>query len=158
PAVVATNLLLTLLLLFLFALTAEIFNSTMYTHRDEVHGWWLKLAGGPFGILNRLTVPGASLTHLAGSGRFGSIARVLLVLFLLGFVYSALSPDFGLNTQTLTLFISLVVGLGFLTYFAEASTSRLAARRYRASASIKLYGTAVIVSVLAVIVSRLVTF
>ena len=107
---------------------------------------------------NRLTVPGASLTHLAGSGRFGSIARVLLVLFLLGFVYSALSPDFGLNTQTVTLFISLVVGLGFLTYFSEASTSRLAASRYRANASIKLYGTAVIVSILAVIVSRLVTF
>ena len=51
-----------------------------------------------------------------------------------------------------------MVGLGFLTYFAEASTSRLAARRYRANASIKLYGTAVIVSILAVIVSRLVTF
>ncbi len=158
PAVVATNLFLTLLLLFLFALTAEIFNSTMDEHRDEVHGWWQRIAGGPFGILNRLTVPGASMTRLAGSGRFGSIARVFVVLFLLGFVYSALSPDFGLNTQTLTLFISLVVGLGFLTYFAEASTSRLAARRYRADASIKLYGTAVIVSILAVIVSRLVTF
>ena len=51
PAVVATNLFLTLLLLFLFALTAEIFNSTMDAHRDEVHGWWLRLAGGPFGIL-----------------------------------------------------------------------------------------------------------
>ena len=83
---------------------------------------------------------------------------MLLVLFLLGFIYSALSPDFGLNTQAVTLFISLVVGLGFLTYFSEASTSRLAASRYRANASIKLYGTAVIVSILAVIVSRLVTF
>ena len=123
PAVVLTNLFLTLLLVFLFALTAEIFNSTMDAHRDEVHGWWLRIAGGPFGILNRLTVPGASLTRLAGTGRFGSIARVLLVLFLLGFVYSALSPDFGFNTQTVTLFVSLVVALGFLTYFTEGSTT-----------------------------------
>jgi hypothetical protein len=158
PAVVATNLLLTLLLVFLFALTAEIFNSTMDANRDEIHGWWLRLAGGPFGILGSLTVPGASLTRLAGSGRIGSIARVLAVLSLLGLVYSLLSPDFGLNSQTVVLFVSLVVGLGFLTYFQEGSTSRLAARRYRANASIKLYGTAVMVSVVAVVISRLVTF
>jgi hypothetical protein len=158
PAVVATNLFLTLLLVFLFALTAEIFNSTMDEHRDEVHGWWLRLMRGPLGFLGRLTVPGASLTRLAGSGRLGSIARVLLVLCLLGLVYSLLSPDFGLNSQTLVLFISLVVGLGFLTYFSEGSTSRLAARRYRANASIRLYGTAVLVSILAVVISRLVTF
>ncbi len=158
PAVVATNLLLTLLLVFLFALTAEIFNSTMDANRDEIHGWWLRLAGGPFGILGSLTVPGASLTRLAGTGRIGSIARVLAVLCLLGLVYSLLSPDFGLNSQTFVLFVSLVVGLGFLTYFQEGSTSRLAARRYRANASIKLYGTAVMVSIVAVVISRLVTF
>ena len=158
PAVILTNLFLTLLILFLFALTAEIFNSTMDENRDEIHGWWLRLARGPFGILGSLTVPGASLTRLAGTGRFGSIARVLAVLFLLGLVYSFLSPDFGLNTQSLTLFISLVVALGFLTYFEEGSTSRLAVRRYRANASIRLYGTAVLVSILAVVISRLVTF
>ena len=155
---IVTNIFLTLLLLFLFALTAEIFNSTMDEHRDEVHGWWLRLMRGPFGILGRLTVPGASLTRLAGQGRFGSILRVLAVLCLLGLVYSALSPDFGLNSQTLVLFISLVVGLGFLTYFSEGSTTRLAASRYRANASIRLYGTAVLVSILAVVISRLVTF
>jgi hypothetical protein len=158
PEVVATNLLLTLLLVFLFALTAEIFNSTMDANRDVIHGWWLRLAGGPFGILGSLTVPGASLTRLAGSGRIGSIARVLAVLCLLGFVYSLLSPDFGLNSQTVVLFVSLVVGLGFLTYFQEGSTSRIAARRYRANASIKLYGTAVMVSIVAVVISRLVAF
>ena len=156
--VVATNILLTILLLFLFALTAEIFNSTMDEHRDEVHGWWLALMRGPLGILPRLTVPGASLTRLAGSGRIGSILRVLAVLSLLGVIYSALSPDFGLNSQTLVLFISLVVGLGFLTFFSEGSTTRLAASRYRANASIRLYGTAVIVSILAVVISRMVTF
>ena len=80
------------------------------------------------------------------------------MLFLLGFVYSALSPDFGLNSQTLVLFVSLVVALGFLTYFSEGSTTRLAHRRYRADASVRLYGTVILVSILAVVVSRLVTF
>jgi hypothetical protein len=158
PAVVTTNLFLTLLIVFLFALSAEVFNSTMDANRAEIHGWWLRLMRGPLGILGRLTVPGASLTRLAGSGRFGSIARILAVLCLLGLVYSFLSPDFGLNAQSLVLFISLVVGLGFLTYFSEASSARLAARRYRANASIKLYGTAVLVSIVAVVISRLVTF
>jgi hypothetical protein len=40
--VVTTNLLLTLLILFLFGLTAEIFNSTMDANRDTVHGWWAR--------------------------------------------------------------------------------------------------------------------
>ena len=53
PAVVATNVLLTLLLLFLFGLTAEIFNSTMDAHRDEVHGWWARLFRGPLALLGR---------------------------------------------------------------------------------------------------------
>ena len=158
PAVVATNLLLTLLLVFLFGLTAEIFNSTMDANRDEVHGWWARLLRGPLGFLGTLTVPGASLARLSGSGRIGSVGRVLLVLGLLGLIYGFLSPDFGLNPQSLILFVSLVIGLGFLTYFSEGSSSRLAARRYRANASIKLYGTAVIVAIIAVVISRSVTF
>jgi hypothetical protein len=158
PAVVATNLFLTLLIVFLFGLTAEVFNSTMDANRDEVHGWWARLFRGPLRFLGALTVPGASLARLSGSGRIGSIGRVLLVLGLLGLIYGFLSPDFGLNPQSLILFVSLVIGLGFLTYFSEGSSSRLAARRYRADASIKLYGTAVIVAIIAVVLSRSVSF
>jgi hypothetical protein len=98
------------------------------------------------------------LDRLSGSGRIGSILRVLAVLGLLGLIYGFLSPDFGLNPQSLVLFISLVIGLGFITYFSEGSSSRLAIRRYRADSSIKLYGTAVIVAILAVIVSRSISF
>lgn len=158
PAVVATNVFLTIALVLLFALTAEIFNSTMDANRDEIHGWWARLMRGPFGVLGSLTVPGTSLTRLAGSGRVGSVIRVLAVLSLIGLIYSALSPDFGLNSQTATLFVSLVLGLGFMTYFQEGSVTRLATRRYMADASIRLYGTAVVVSILAVVISRLVTF
>ena len=76
----------------------------------------------------------------------------------MGLIYGFLSPDFGLNAKSLVLFISLVIGLGFLTYFSEGSTTRLATRRYRADASIKLYGTAVIVAIIAVVISRTVSF
>ncbi len=158
PAVVATNVLLTLLVLFLFGLTAEIFNSTMDANRDEVHGWWVRLFRGPLALLAALNVSGTSLGHLSGSGRIGSTARVLLILSLLGIIYGFLSPDFGWNPQSLILIVSLIVGLGFLTFFSEGSATRLATSRYRADASIKLYGTAIVVAILAVVVSRLVDF
>jgi hypothetical protein len=158
PAVVATNILLTLLVLFLFGLTAEVFNSTMDANRDEVHGWWVRLFRGPLAFLAALNFSGASLGHLSGSGRIGSTARVLLILSLLGIIYGFLSPDFGWNPQSLILIVSLIVGLGFLTFFSEGSATRLATSRYRAKASIKLYGTAIIVAILAVVVSRLVDF
>jgi hypothetical protein len=155
PAVVATNVLLTLLVLFLFGLTAEVFNSTMDANRDIVHGWWTRLFGRPLAALN---FTGSSLSRLSGTGRIGSMARVLLVLSLLGIIYGFLSPDFGWNPQSLVLIVSLIIGCGFLTIFSEGSATRLAHNRYRAEASIKLYGTAIIVAILAVVMSRLVDF
>jgi hypothetical protein len=157
PAVVGTNMLLTLLIVFLFGLTAEIFNSTMDANRDEVHGWWTRLLGGPLAFVGGITYSGEGLSRLTGAGRFGSILRVLSILGLSGLIYGFLSPDFGLNPQSLVLFISLVIGLGFITFYSEGSASRLAKRRFRANASIKLYGTAVIVAILAVIISRSIT-
>jgi len=157
-AVVATNLFLTMVIVFLFGLTAEIFNSTMDANRDEVHGWWTRLFGRPAALFSTMTLTGTSLGRLAGVSRIGSIGIVLLVLSLLGLIYGFLSPDFGLNQQSVVLFLSLVIGLGFLTYFAEGSSIRLAHRRYSADASIKLYGTAVIVAIVSVVISRLVSF
>jgi hypothetical protein len=158
PAVIATNVLLTLLVLFLFGLTAEVFNSTMDANRVEVHGWWTRLFGRPLAALAALNFTGASLSRLSGTGRIGSIARVLLVLSLLGIIYGFLSPDFGWNPQSLILIVSLIIGCGFLTIFSEGSATRLAHNRYRADASIKLYGTAIVVAILAVVMSRLVDF
>ena len=158
PAVVGTNILLTLLVVFLFGLTAEIFNSTMDANRDEVHGWWTRLLGGPLAFVGGITFSGAGMSHLSGTSRIGSVVRVLAILALSGLIYGFLSPDFGLNGQSLVLFISLVIGLGFITFYSEGSASRLAKRRFSANASIRLYGTAVLVAILAVIISRAVTF
>ena len=157
-AVVGTNLFLTLLLLLLFALTAEIFNSTMDAHRDEIHGWWARTAQGPLRILRPLTGSGSIPDRPAASGRLRGVVQALVALALLGLIYGFLSPDFGLNQQSVILFVSLVVGLGFMTYFAEGSASYLAIRRYRAEASVRLFGTAILVAIIAVIVSRSVTF
>ena len=158
PEVVLTNLLLTLLVVFFFGLTAEIFNSTMDANRDEIHGWWTRLLRGPLAFLGLLSAGGAPLSRVSSSGRAGRLVGALFVLSLMGLIYGFLSPDFGLNAQSVILFVSLVLGLGFLTYFSEGSSSRLATRRYSADASIKLYGTAVIVAIIAVVISRAISF
>ncbi|HEV8401542.1 MAG TPA: FGLLP motif-containing membrane protein [Candidatus Limnocylindrales bacterium] len=155
--VIATNLWLTLLFMFVFALTAEIFNSTMDAHRDEIGGWWPRLARGPLLILRPVIATGAGLERLASSGRAGSLIQAFIVLALLGLIYGFLSPDFGLNPESVVLFVSLVIGLGFMTYFSEGSASFLAIRRYRARASVRLFGAAILVAIVAVILSRAVT-
>ena len=99
PAVVGTNLLLTLLVVFLFGLTAEIFNSTMDANRAVVHGWWMRLITGPLAFVHGINFTGAGLSRLSGTGRFGSIVRVLTILGLTGLIYGFLSPDFGLDPQ-----------------------------------------------------------
>ena len=156
--VVATNLWLTLLFMFVFALTAEIFNSTMDANRDEIGGWWARLARGPLRVLRPVVATGSRLERLASSGRAGSVAQAIIVLALLGLIYGFLSPDFGLNPESVILFVSLVIGLGFMTYFSEGSASFLAIRRYRARADVRLFGTAVVVAIVAVVLSRSVTF
>jgi len=158
PAVVGTNILLTILVVFLFGLTAEVFNSTMDANRDEVHGWWTRLMRGPLAFVGAMTFSGDGLSRLTGIGRFGSAIRVLSILGLTGLIYGFLSPDFGLNPQSLVLFVSLVIGLGFITLYSEGSASRLAKRRFSASASIRLYGTAVVVAIFAVVISRSMSF
>ena len=155
--VLLTNLLLTVLLVFLFGLTAEIFNSTMDANRDEIQGWWPRLMRGPLRVLRPLTASGSGLERLAAFGRVGRFIQVMIVLALIGLIYGFLSPDFGLNQQSVLLFVSLVVGVGAVTYFVEGSSTFVAARRYGAETSIRLFGTAVVVAIIAVIVSRSVT-
>ena len=152
-----TNLLLTVLLVFLFGLTAEIFNSTMDANRAEIQGWWPRLMRGPLRVLRPLSASGSALDAMSSSGRIGRTLQVLIVLSLIGLIYGFLSPDFGLNEQSLLLFVSLVIGVGVVTYFVEGSSTFMAAKRYRAETSIRLFGTAVVVAIVAVVVSRSVT-
>ena len=104
----------------------------MDANRDEVHGWWTRLLGGPLAFVGGITFSGRGLSRLAGrravrEHRSGCSA----ILGLSGLIYGFLSPDFGLNPQSLVLFISLVIGLGFITFYSEGSASRLATRRFR---------------------------
>ena len=121
----------------MFGLTSEIFNSTMDSNRAEI-----RAVGACDPRATAVPAPGPAarsmLHRLSASGPAGVAIHALVVLVLVGVIYGFLSPDFGLNGKSLVLFISLVIGLGFVTYFTEGSPSLLAIRRYRAHASVQL--------------------
>jgi hypothetical protein len=158
PDVLLTNVLLTIVFVFLFGLTSEIFNGTLDSNRAEIEGWWARLIRGPLRFLRPILRADAMLDRLSASGPAGVAAHALVVLALVGLIYGFLSPDFGLNAQSLILFLSLVIGLGFVTYFMEGSASLLAIRRHGANASVRLYGTAVLIAIVSVIASRFIEF
>jgi hypothetical protein len=152
---VATNLLLTALVVLLFGLTSAVFNSTIDENRDDIAAafrrWATRLGfiTAPVFAVNRSA---KELTERAG---LSTAARVAVVLVLTGLIYGFLSPDFGLNTQSLFLFIALVIGLGFGTYLQEGGSTLLAIRRYHVDSSVRLFGAGIAVAIVCVLLSRL---
>jgi len=149
--------LLTLLVVLLFGLTSSLFNSTIDDNRSDITEWVARIRRRmvPFRAgLQRVTgsIPMADLSRIRGIG------RVAVVLALTGLVYGYLSPDFGLSPQGVFLFVSIVIGLGLMTYIGEGGATLLATRRFHAESSVRLYGAAIGVAVACVVMSRLVDF
>jgi hypothetical protein len=155
--VVATNLLLTLLVVLLFGLTSSVFNSTIDDNRRTIEGW---LARARSTVWNRTpVVPGAAAVVAASPiARVGGPPRFLVVLVITALVYGFLSPDFGLTPTGVTLFASLLVGLGLVTYLSEGEAAFLARRRLRVGSDVRLYAAAILVAISCVAVSRLIDF
>jgi len=128
-AVLSTNFLLTLLLLLIFGTTSALFNNTLDANRAEIDGWF---AGWRerFARIGRPIAGGlGAIVGSGGPGHRTPPLRVAAILLLTGLVYGFLSPDFGLNKQSLLLFVSLALGLGVVTYVNEGGAALFASRR-----------------------------
>jgi hypothetical protein len=158
PGVVATNLALTLLFVFLFGLTSEIFNSTIDEHREEIEAWWQRMLRGPLLIFAPVTKLDAAFDGLTEAGRLGAMAHGMGIVLVIGLVYGLLSPDFGINQQSLILIASLMIGAGFVTYLNYGGKSLLIRRRHNAHSVVRLYGTAVLVAIVCVLATRVIGF
>ena len=79
--------------------------------------------------------------------------RVLTAL-----IYGFLSPDFGLDGRSVIMFMSLLVGLGVVTYLAEGGSVLLSNRRLHVAAEIRIYGAALAIAVVSVVLSRIIDF
>ena len=157
-AVLSTNFLLTLLLLLIFGTTSALFNNTLDANRAEIDGWF---AGWRerFARIGRPIAGGlGAIVGSGGPGRRTPPLRVAAILLLTGLVYGFLSPDFGLNTQSLLLFASLALGLGVVTYVNEGGAALFASRRLHVPAGVRVHLAALSVAVVCVLASRLIDF
>jgi len=156
PEVIGTNIFLTLLVIFAFAFTSTLFNQTLDENRQEIEGW----LGRYFGLLQRF---GSLLEqgYEAVAKRQPWVERAAgpaVILVLMGLINGFLSPDFGLNTKGVVLFVSLLVGAGAITYVYKGGQVFFATRRLRLGAGVKLYALALAIAAGSVLLSRLVGF
>ena len=157
-AVLSTNLLLTILLLIVFGTTSAVFNSTLEANKLEIDGWFASLRAR----LGRIGLPiaggiGAVFGPL-GRSRQAPRLRVAGILLLTGLVYGFLSPDFGLDAQSVLLFVSLAVGIGAVTYINEGGAAIFASRRLHVPAGVRVHVAALVAAIVCVLASRLIDF
>jgi hypothetical protein len=156
--VVLTNVLLALLVVILFGVTSSVFNSTIDDNRPYISARYRALVAWFGPITGPLLRAERGLQTVTGRARLSTLTRVLVVLGLTGVIYGFLSPDFGLTTQGAFLFVSLVIGLGVLTYLSEGGSTILATRAFHVESSVRLFGAAVVVAIAFVAISRLTDF
>jgi hypothetical protein len=149
PEVIATNLVIagvTVWVLF----TSVLLNQVLQENRATIDQRTARVMQP----LRRIRRPARSLAP-----RLPLWARRLagpsVALLLTGVIYSTLEPGFGLNSQTLVLFGSAVVGVGLVTYLSAGIESISLRRLSGARAAIRPYPAGIAIAVASVAVSRL---
>ena len=114
-ATIGGSALLALLIAFLVPFPGTLFNKTVEANYVEIQSWVAGLRRRWNGILAALLV--GRLGDLRGrvGPALGGRVGVFFFLALSALVYSFLSPTFGLDMNSLALFLGLLVGLAFIT-------------------------------------------
>ena len=142
PASLLVSALLTVLLMLLITFPAELFNSTLDEHYDEVRGWFgLGPARDP-----------AERTRAQRAGLFAVYTAVA------GVLYGLLDPGFGADAASARLYAGLVAGMLVVTAVVNAAPLAYARRRYRERGLLKVLPGTLLVAAACVAVSRLAGF
>lgn len=148
PQTIATNLVLSLVLLFLILLACTVFNQTLEENHAELAALFAGVTG-PFAWFFGWLRGGDN-----PAGQSVSLLRLLLILLVVAGIYSGLDPDFGLNVTTLALVISLTVGVGLLTILYEGSQILFASRAFGTRGRLEPLPLGILVAAVSVIVTR----
>ena len=158
PAVLATNAVLAMVFVLLFGLTAEILNGTLDEHRKIIEAWTDDVVKRRFRFLRPLARADAWVDGLAARGRGGAFAHGVVVLALLGVVYGFLSNGFGFNKGGLVLVLSMMAGLAVILYLNYGGKALLIGRLHRTPATVRAYGTAIVLGAVCVVASSWLNF
>jgi hypothetical protein len=143
PIVILESAALAAAVVFLMPFPAQLFNSTLEEHEDEVRRWLRLDRGGEIG--ERLRAFWASWPGVAA---FTAIAALL---------YGFLDPTFGLTTHSAATFLGMLIALVVVTLLF-ALPGWLAHRRAGDPARIRVVPISLGVALLCVVVSRLTGF
>ena len=143
PGTLLVNAALALLLMLLVTFPAELFNSTLEEHYDEVRGWFGR-RGTPKPPRERSRVERVTtfVAYTAGAA----------------LLYGLLDPDFGTDAASLRLYVGLLVGLVVVTIVFNVAPLAYVRRRYRERGVLKVLPGTLVVGVACVLVSRLARF
>ncbi|MDQ3896742.1 MAG: hypothetical protein M3326_05740 [Actinomycetota bacterium] len=127
--------------ILLIAFPYELFNSTMEENYDEIRGW--------FGFRPRVVGEGRSL---------GRAVSFFVLTALSAVVCGFLSPDFGLNTTSLVLFVGMFVAMLVMAVVFSLPADIGIHRRFGEWGKLNFLPGSVLVSIVLVLLSRLLDF
>lgn len=142
---VATNLALagvTLWVLF----SSVLLNQVLQEHRSEIDE-----------RTSRLTRP--LRRFRGGSARTSTLRRTLepvLILALTGIIYGLLDPGFGLNRSSALLFLSVILGVGVVTYACSGVEALMTRRTFGVAAAVRPYPASLAIAIASVAISRII--
>lgn len=154
--VIATNLALAAGSLVLILVTATLFNQTVQENSEEIHGFFRRLMGP----LRSVVDAAGSILGSAAEGRpwMSAVGGPVAMLGLAGVIYGFSEPGFGLNTKSLVLFLSIVLGFAVVMYSYNGSQVLMTRRAFRAPAAIRMIPIGIGIAIVSVILSRLENF
>lgn len=174
PGVIGTNVGLTLLLALVFGFTSTLFNNTLKDNHERVAKAFSPLAQGGRALGTALGPPlrrfgnwiraftfrselvrRVSARLPEGAGRW---LRPLAVVFLAALIYCFLDPTFGFSGHGASLFFSLAISAGLVTFAFEGTQALVSSRSYGIPAAVKLFPAAIAIAVFCVILSRATDF
>jgi hypothetical protein len=154
PKVVATNLVLagvTVWVLF----SSVMLNQVLQGNRAEIDRRTARLTG-PVRRARR-ALASRTLSRNAG-GWLGTVGSAAVVLTATALIYTVLDPNVGWNRSTFTLLVSVIVGIGFVTYVSSGLEAAMTRRVGGVAAAVRPYPAAIAIAAVSVAISRALDF
>jgi hypothetical protein len=140
---IAGSTLLGLLLVLLVLFPAELFNSALFEHYDEISGWF------KFGRLRRWSQSLRRVPTIISVGGFAVVGAVL---------GSLLSPDFSLNRATLALIAGMLVTLLIVSFIYDVARGWYMRWRFGVPSKLRTQWVGMGAGAILVLISRLAHF
>jgi hypothetical protein len=155
-SVVGTNLAFTLIAILVIMLTSTLFNQTVQENIDDIEGFTSRVFAPLVAVAALVSRPWHWLTQ--SRPRMAAFAGPVIVLGLTAFTYGFLDPGFGFNKDGLALCLSLILGIGVVTYVYGGGQVLLTQRGFGVPAVVRVYPIALAIAIVSVLLSRFADF